>query len=216
MKKVFLLISVASFSIASFSQTQQTKVNKIYVQAGAGSSSHNGSSAGVSIEVVFKKNWIGGFSLQNLVTDPSNVPPDYRPRRVTVFPFSFDESPTLETNIYNLTAGKCFKAGQRTWFSTEAGISYVKSQKVNYTPNNANNGGWNIILFGEEPSNYTTTIENRSAMGGVLKADFTWAFASIAGLGAGVYTNINSIQSTVGFELKLSIGWMNIKKRHSN
>jgi hypothetical protein len=215
MKKVILIVLAANFSIASFAQMQEETVNKIYLQAGGGASSHNGSSAGVSIEAVFKKNWIGGISYQNLVTDPSNVPSDYRPGRVNIFPFTFDESPTVETNIYNLTTGKCFKAGQRTWFSTQAGISYVKSQKVNYTHNNANNGGWNIIIFGEEPSNYNTTIENKAAMGGVLKADFTWAFASVAGLGAGVYTNINSIQSTLGFELKLSIGWMNIKKKHS-
>ena len=50
-------------------------------------------------------------------------------------------------------------------------------------------------------------------MGAMLKADFNWAFASFAGVGAGVFANLNSIQSPVGFQIKLLIGKMNKQKK---
>ncbi len=50
-------------------------------------------------------------------------------------------------------------------------------------------------------------------MGAMLKADVNWAFASFAGLGAGVFANFNSIQSLVGFQIKLIVGKMNRDKK---
>jgi len=47
----------------------------------------------------------------------------------------------------------------------------------------------------------------------MLKADFNWAFSSFAGLGGGVFANINSIQSPVGFHIKLIVGKMNREKK---
>ena len=62
-------------------------------------------------------------------------------------------------------------------------------------------------------ANYSVQKENKTTIGGVLKADFNWAFLPFAGLGAGVYANFNSIQSPVGFEIKLLIGKMNTKRK---
>ena len=49
-----------------------------------------------------------------------------------------------------------------------------------------------------------------------MQADIDWAFASFMGIGAGVYANINSIQSPIGLQVKLIIGKMGrIKKSKS-
>ena len=48
----------------------------------------------------------------------------------------------------------------------------------------------------------------------MVQADINWAFASFMGLGAGVYANINSIQSPVGFNMKLLVGKMRREKKH--
>ena len=53
------------------------------------------------------------------------------------------------------------------------------------------------------------TEEKKKTMGAVLKADFNWAFASFAGLGGGAFANFNSIQSPIGFQIKLLVGKMN-------
>ena len=126
-------------------------------------------------------------------------------------------------NIYSLTAGKYFPAGRKIWFTTEAGISLVNGEKVIYRPSVIRNDnfydGYNVItdfllLFGisnevSSYSNYSTSIENKKTIGGMLRADFNWAFSSFMGLGAGVFANFNSIQSPVGCQLKLTIGLMN-------
>jgi hypothetical protein len=47
----------------------------------------------------------------------------------------------------------------------------------------------------------------------MLQSDINWAFSSFMGLAAGVYANLNSIQCPVGFNVKLTVGWMNRKKK---
>ena len=200
-------------NLSSFGQTKETTINKIYLQLGTGPCSYKGFSGEVGIQAVLKNNWIGSFSYNSLTMDPKNVPSDYRPGYTTLLFVSFENSPTISMDVYSLTTGKYFKTGRNTWFSTEGGLSYVNCEKVNYTRNSGDLTGWNLLIIGDEPSNYSTTVEKQTTMGGVLKADFNWAFASIAALGAGFNANVNSIQSTVGFEVKLSLGWMNIKKK---
>jgi len=215
MKKIIVLMVIISFAKASFGQTKQTAINKIYMQLGMGGCSYKGFSGDIGIQAFFKNNWIASFSCQSLEMDAKNKPADYRPGITTVFFFSFEDNPTIDMNLYSLTSGKYFKTGKNTWFSTEAGLSYIKGEKLNFTRNTGDLSGWTLIIVGEQPSNYITTVEKKTSFGGMLKADFNWAFASFAGLGAGVFTNLNSIQSTVGFEVKLSIGWMNRKGKHA-
>ncbi|MBD0367912.1 MAG: hypothetical protein ICV53_17640 [Flavisolibacter sp.] len=50
-------------------------------------------------------------------------------------------------------------------------------------------------------------------MGVLLRADANWAFLPFAGLGAGAFAHINSVQTAAGLEFKLIIGWMNRKKK---
>ena len=202
-------------NLSSFGQTKETTINKIYLQLGAGACSYKGFSGEVGIQAVFKNNWIGSFSYNSLTMDPKNVPSDYRPGYTILLLIPIENSTTIAMDVYSLTTGKYFKTGRNTWFSTEAGLSYVNGEKVNYTRNTGNLTGWNLLIIGDEPSNYNTTVEKQSTMGGVLKADFNWALASFVALGAGFNANLNSIQSTVGFEVKLSLGWMNVKKKGS-
>jgi hypothetical protein len=49
-------------------------------------------------------------------------------------------------------------------------------------------------------------------MGVMLQADLNWAFSSFMGLGADVYTNINAVQSPIGFNVKLIFGKMGREK----
>ena len=202
-------------NLSSFGQTKETTINKIYLQLGTGACSYKGFSGEVGIQAVFKNNWIGSFSYNSLTMDPKNIPSDYRPGYTILLLIPIENSTTIAMDVYSLTTGKYFKTGRNTWFSTEAGLSYVNGEKVNYTRNTGNLTGWNLLIIGEEPSNYNTTVEKQSTMGGVLKADFNWALASFVALGAGFNANLNSIQSTVGFEVKLSLGWMNVKKKGS-
>jgi hypothetical protein len=215
MKKLITLMLFVGFVGISFGQTKEKAVNKIYMQLGLGGCGYKGFSGDIGVQAAFRNNWIASFSSQTLEMDAKNKPADYRPGITTVFFLSVEDNPTIAMNLYSLTAGKYFKTGRNTWFSTEGGLSYVKGDKVNFTRNTGNPTGWTLIIVGEQPSNYITTVEKKTTFGGVFKADFNWAFASFAGLGAGVFTNLNSIQSTVGYEVKLSLGWMNRKSKHS-
>jgi len=214
MKKLFSAMLIV-INLSSFGQTKETTINKIYLQLGTGACSYKGFSGEVGIQAVFKNNWIGSFSYNSLTMDPKNIPSDYRPGYTILLLIPIENSTTIAMDVYSLTTGKYFKTGRNTWFSTEAGLSYVNGEKVNYTRNTGNLTGWNLLIIGDEPSNYNTTVEKQSTMGGVLKADFNWALASFVALGAGFNANLNSIQSTVGFEVKLSLGWMNVKKKGS-
>jgi len=45
------------------------------------------------------------------------------------------------------------------------------------------------------------TVENKTTIGLMAKADLVWAFASFMELGCGVYGNLNSIRSPLGFHV---------------
>jgi hypothetical protein len=48
----------------------------------------------------------------------------------------------------------------------------------------------------------------------MMKSDVNWAFSSFMGLGAGVFANVNSIQSPIGFHIKLLVGNMGREKKN--
>ena len=109
--------------------------------------------------------------------------------------------------------GKYFKGGRNTWFTTEAGLSAVNAKTIKFSSEEGSSIGIFPILGGRS-SNYSFTDDGKkTTMGAMLKADFNWAFASFAGLGGGVFANINSIQSPVGFHIKLIVGKMNRDKK---
>jgi hypothetical protein len=143
---------------------------------------------------------------------PKNEPADYQPETgyVLFMPYTYQE--TTDMSMVNLTAGRYFKLGRNTWATTEAGLSYVQGEKVNYQHSQVVSS--DIIIFASTSSNYTASKESKSSVGAALRADLTWGFASFMGLGCGVFANVNSIQSPVGFQVKLILGYMGREKKH--
>jgi hypothetical protein len=196
-------------STVIYGQAKETPFKKIYLQLGTGGSSHNGVFSEFGVQAVLKHNWTTTFSWRSMEMDPKNLPANYEPGYtiLIIIPFS-DPYPSIKANIYSFMGGKCFEAGRKVWFTTDAGVSIVNGDKISFAPRVVVDDGW------YRSSNYIVEKEKKTMVGGMLKADFNWAFLSFAGLGAGVFANFNSIQSSAGFEIKLICGWMNRKGKH--
>jgi len=224
--KINNLIQTVSFvlllclsSTYNYGQTKITAFKKMYLQAAAGGSSNNGGLSEFSIGTALKNNWTTTLSYHHINgMTPKNQPSDFDPgySSFLFIPFA-NESPSVEMNLFSLTAGKFLKTGKNTWFNAEAGLSLVNGEKVNYTHAIVDQSGIDPIsaIFGMayKSPNYTATTEKKTTIGGMFRTDFNWAFSSYAGIGAGVFANLNSIQSPVGFQVKLMVGWMNRKHK---
>lgn len=57
-----------------------------------------------------------------------------------------------------------------------------------------------------------TTIENKTTVGAMLKADINCAVSPYMGLGAGMFANFNNIKSPIGFQVKFMLGLMGVEK----
>ena len=137
--------------------------------------------------------------------DPKDMPGDYKPGFTMLFLLPLpDIYPEANLITYNLSAGKQFVLSRSTWVTTEAGIGLVKGDQYTFKRQAVTSDGW---LY--TSSNYAINKASKTTIGGLLKADINWAFASFAGLSFGAFANINAIQSPVGAELKLMLGWMN-------
>ena len=209
MKKIMslpllLILATVSFCQQTDGQAKQSGLRKIYFQAGTGINSPNGVSFNLGVQAVLKNNWVGTISYQRIEMNAKNLPADYERELdfIILYPV-----PTNDMNVFNFTMGKYFETGRKTWFTTEAGLSVVSGQELKFTSQPIE---WDFL---HSSSNYSVQKENKTTIGGVLKADFNWAFLPFAGLGAGVFANFNSIQSPVGFEIKLLIGKMNTKRK---
>ena len=203
-----LLFLSCILCLITHGQEKQTAFKKIYLQGGTGFSSGSGTSVDVGIQARLNNNWVATASYQYMELNPKNLPANYEQGYTIVIFFPiYDDFPYNEMKTFSITAGKYVETGRKTWFTTEAGISFVNGQKVSFTPQPVANDIFYIS------SNYSFKKENKSTVGAVLKADFNWAFLPYLGLGAGVYANFNSIQSPVGFQVKLIAGWLNTKKK---
>src|SRR5687768_32978 len=210
---VSLLTFIFLFGSAAFSQSKNTSLSKVYLQAGGGPTSHGGFFSDIGIQAVLKNNWTTSLSYHSIDIEPKNIPSDFDPGYVTVLFIPIpNEAPSTDMKVVSFMIGKYYKGGRNTWFTTEAGLSFVNGKELNFSKRTGD-PSYNIIIFGEKFSNYTYTEEKKSSLGAMLKADFNWAFSSFAGLGAGVFANFNSLQSPVGFQLKLIIGKMNKEKK---
>jgi hypothetical protein len=204
----FILLS-CFLCLATNAQSKETTIKKVYGQIGIGAASKNGVIADLGIQAILKKNWTATVSYQSIEMDPKNLPADYEQGYTVIFIIPiYDEYPAVKMNLISFTAGKYFETGRKTWFTTEAGISIGTGDKMSFTPQPAIHDIWYAT------SNYSVTKENTTTLGAVLKADFNWAFLPYVGLGAGVFANFNSVQSPVGFQVKLLFGWMNTKRKH--
>jgi hypothetical protein len=208
-----LIFSILLYSVGH-SQAAGKELTKIYLQGAVGGASHSGFLSELSVQGVIKNNWVATLSYHNIDMEPKNLPKDYDPGEVIIILIPIPgETPSVDMRVISLTMGKFFKGGRNTWFTTEAGLSVVNGKKLNFSKNDASSPNWIFPLFGETPANYVFTEEKKSTIGAMFKADVNWAFASFAGLGAGVFANFNSIQSPVGFQIKLIVGKMNREKR---
>jgi len=211
MRLTFKITAIAAIFIFSMSvtnaQSRTSKLEKIYGQSGIGPASKSGYSGSFAVQSVWKNNLVATISYQRISSNPKNLPSDYKQGYSIVLFFPLpDPMPEQKLNIISLTAGKFFPSGRKTWFTTEAGLSLVTGDK--FTFNRQQIQSENVVFFAYETSNYNASKEKVSGIGGQLKADFNWAFCSFAGVGAGIYANLNSIQSVVGGEIRINVGWM--------
>jgi hypothetical protein len=201
-----LLISMICFLTAE-AQKKESSIKRFYFQAGVGATTNSGFLTDLSLQAITTKNWVTSLTYSKVEMDPKNLPSDYIAGYEGLF-FE-DPIPTETFTSVSLTAGKAFQTGRNTWFTTEGGIAYVNGESMSFYPQTVESD------FFSATSNYSTTTTDKSAIGGVIKADFNWAFASFMGLGAGVNANLNSIQSLVGFRIKLLVGKMGREKKNS-
>jgi len=208
MKKLLslLILSFATFSLLA--QSNPGSIKKFYVDFGAGGASNNGAFAQMGATAVLKSNWTISASYYSVDVDPKNLPSDYEQgcTILLIFPIP-DPMPSANLNMVNFTAGKLFPMGRKTWFTTEAGISIVSGKSFHFTSQPVEMD-WSYIS-----SNYATEEVSKTSIGAMFRADFNWAFSRFVGLSAGAFANANSIQSPVGFEIKLLVGWLNDKRR---
>ncbi|MEO7923246.1 MAG: hypothetical protein ABIR30_06165 [Chitinophagaceae bacterium] len=217
MKKIITILSgvIACCALQAQDPSSPTSkpITKIYFQAGAGQVSRGGSQGEMSVQAIIKNKWVTTVSYHTLTMKAKNLPGDYEPGWgwILFIPYTNNEG-NIKMDLFNFTAGRYFPAGQNCWFTTEAGISIINGEKASFE--RATDVTPVGFLFGEDhPSNYTVTKERKTAIGGVIRADFNWAFTSFMGAGAGVCANFNSIQSPVGYEIKLIVGRMNRAKK---
>ena len=189
-------------------QKKESTFSRFYLQGAAGPTTNSGAYWDLSVQGITPKNFVATLSYSQVEMDPKNLPSDYQPGYVLliIIPLS-DGIPYVATSTLSITAGKAFKSGRNTWFSTEAGIGYVKSETMSFYKQEVIS---NIV---SATSNYRTTTEDHSTVGAVVKADFNWAMASFMGLGFGVCGNLNSVQSFAGFHVKLMAGLMGRQKK---
>jgi hypothetical protein len=214
------LTNVASFCLILFlfncfftakAQTSENRLTKFYLQGAAGASTRSGGNTELSLQGVVNKKWSFTLSYHDLTMQPKNLPSDYQPETGVVLFIPYTNNIEVNMKLFSVTAGKFMTLGRNTWLTTEAGISVVNGQKASFQKTERQDVGF--LFFYGTTSNYNATIENKSTVGGMLRADFTWAFCRFIGLGAGVFGNFNSIQSPLGFNMKLTVGAMGRQKK---
>ena len=197
-------------------QKKESAIKKVYLQVGAGGNTIEGGHSEISLQTIINNKWSATISYHSLTMKPKNLPSDYKPGAGTILFFiPYSDEVIVNMDLFSLTAGKYFQTGKKSWITTEAGLSIVNGEVASFQPTAVTTSGPLEILFGMTgtSSNYITTIENKTSIGAMIRADYNWAFSRFFGLGAGVFANFNSIQSPVGFNLKMTMGWMGRKAK---
>ena len=212
--KKLCFFSILFLALVIISNAQTKPITKFYVHAGAGWGTYESGLFDLGAQAIIKNKWSATLSYQGLTMRPKNRPADYQPETGYVFfiPYTYEVEASM--TITSLTAGRYFKFRKNTWATTEGGLSYVSGEKVSFEPTKVTSG--NIIIAASTSSNYQTTKETKSTVGVAARADLNWSFASFMGLGCGVFANINSIQSPVGFQVKLIVGYMGREKKNKH
>jgi len=211
MKKTITSMFLLFFATTIFCQQtngeiKTSSIKKFYLQAGAGVATAGGVSYDFGVQAVLKSDWTIGVSYKKVEMKAKNLPKDYERGVVFLLFFPiYDEWPLNKMNVFNFTLGKYIETGRKTWITAEGGLSFVSGQKFTF----ASQPVFTELLY--VSSNYSYQKESKGGFGVILKSDFNWAVLPFAGLGAGVYADINSLQSPLGFELKFICG--NLRKR---
>jgi hypothetical protein len=197
-------------------QKNESAIKKVYLQAGAGGNTIDGGHTEIGLQTIINNKWSATISYHSLSMKPKNLPSDYKPGTGTVLFFiPYSDEVIVNMDLFSLTAGKYFQTGKKSWITTEAGLSIVKGGVASFQPTAVTTTDPFGILFGVTgtTSNYNTTVENKTSIGAMIRADYNWAFSRFLGLGAGVFANFNSIQSPVGFNLKFTMGLLRKKAK---
>ncbi len=209
MKKLLILLFSSLATCTLFAQTNSSPFKKFYVDFGGGAANHKGAFAELGATAVLKSNWMASVSYYSVDINPKNLPSNYEPGYtiIIIIPVP-DAMPSVDMKMINFTGGRFFQLGRKTWITTEAGISIVSGKTYHFTPQPVESDWfyWS--------SNYSSTTKSQTTVGGMIRADITWAFTPFLGMSLGGFANANSIQSPVGAEIKLVAGWLNTKKAH--
>jgi hypothetical protein len=207
MKQCLLFVLLAAVTSFSYSQQTGNKFNKLYAELQAGGVNHAGTFAGLGARAVLPNNWTYGLSFQGFGMDPHNLPADYRPTMglLLIIPYS-EGNPSVDMSIISATAGRFLPMGKKFWLNAGAGLSVVTGSEFRF----ARRAESRSSIF-EFPSNYTYVEERKTTVGAMLQADINWGISRVIGLGAGAFANLNSIQSPVGYQIKLLVGKMNTR-----
>lgn len=222
MKKLItlVLITVTFYNLQAQKKSAETSkktFSKIYIVTGVGGAFQKGNNSELGLQAIIKNKWSFSFSKQTLSMSPKNLPANYIPESGIIFFIPFTHEINTNMKHYSITAGKYFSLGRTSWITTEAGISFVRGEKINFTSSSNDNPNYMLpfLYTSYTTSNYNTTREKKNVVGGILRADLNWAFLPFMGMGAGVFVNLNSIQSPMGYQLKFTMGAMG-RQRKSN
>ena len=195
-------------NLESKSQVTEKPLTKLYLELATGPTTNNGTYGALGLQGILKNNWVATVSYQHLDINPKNLPSDYEQgyTLILIFPLP-DEMPTANMNMISFTGGKRFGSGRKVWFTTEAGLSVISGDEFSFTKQTVENHDFYTT------SNYQVKKEAKTTIGAMLKADFNWAFTPYVGLGAGAFVNFSSMQTPVGGQIKLIVGWLNTKKK---
>jgi len=192
-------------------QTNETRLTKFYLQGAAGASTRSGGNTELSLQGVVNKKWSFTLSYHDLTLRPKNLPSDYQPETGVALFIPYTNNIEVNMKLFSVTAGKFMPLGRNTWLTTEAGISIVNGETASFQKTERQH--IDFLFFYSTSSNYNSSIEKKTAVGGMLRADFTWAFSRFMGMGGSVFANFNSVQSPMGFNLKLTAGAMGRQKK---
>ena len=189
----------------ALAQSNPTPLKRVTGHIGFGGSSKQGYLGSYGLQAITHKALTFSLSYQDIHLNPKGLPKDYNPGyEVWILIPVPNGYPEATLSLLSATVGKSFAASRTISFSTLAGLALVKGETFNFQRQDVATDFW-----GSQSPNYSATRRSKSTIGMQLQADATWAFSSFAGLSTGVFANFNSVQSPIGMDVKLVIGWMN-------
>src|SRR5690242_1204665 len=213
MKRFLLITIMFVFTILSNAQNEDSLIvidsviasdkdslKTLYLEFGGGPCSSDGGFYQFSITFSVRKNWVGSISFYLFKLIPDNLPDDFKPgHEFSGIAFGKKVNwPKRNIGALNFTAGKKFSLVKNVFATMQTGLSIGGGEEISYKSQTVTGTS----------SNYSITKKSTGLIGGLLKADLNFAFASWLGLGFGCIYSFNSIQSAIGPEFKLLLGKM--------